>query len=166
MTIKEIEALSAMTRANIRFYESEGLLSPERSSNGYRDYSENDLEVLKRIKLLRTLHISLDEIKSLHTGEQELVDALDRHLAKLESEKADIEQSQDICRVMRSAQCDIKRSTLSTIWMPSKTLRKGLSPSWPRIQFQRYALPGGASLQEVSTFLSTPQRGRAFWRWQ
>jgi len=102
MTIKEIEELSGMTRANIRFYETEGLLFPDRKSNGYRDYSENDLQILKRIKLLRTLHISLDEIKSLHTGEQELIVSLEQHLAKLESEKTDIEQSQEICKVMRS----------------------------------------------------------------
>ena len=31
MTIKEMEALSGMTRANIRFYESEGLLHPTRA---------------------------------------------------------------------------------------------------------------------------------------
>ena len=49
MTIKEIETRSGMTRANIRFYEAEGLLSPERCENGYRDYSEEDLKVLKRI---------------------------------------------------------------------------------------------------------------------
>lgn len=53
MTIKEIEALSQMTRANIRFYEAEGLLKPQRSSNGYRDYSQEDLQVLQKIKLLR-----------------------------------------------------------------------------------------------------------------
>lgn len=102
MTIKDTETLSGMTRANIRFYESEGLVSPERRANGYRDYSNHDLEILKRIKLLRTLHISLEEIKALQTGEQELLAALDQHLANLELEKADIERSQEICKVMRS----------------------------------------------------------------
>lgn len=102
MTMKEIEQLSGMTRANIRFYEAEGLLSPERASNGYRDYSDNDLEILKRIKLLRTIHISLEEIKSLHTGDCELVDALEQHLAKLELDRADLENSQEICKVMRN----------------------------------------------------------------
>ena len=48
MTIKEIEALSGMSRANIRYYETEGFLTPERRENGYRDYSEEDLETLKR----------------------------------------------------------------------------------------------------------------------
>ena len=33
MTIKEIEALSGMSRANIRYYEAEGFLSPERREN-------------------------------------------------------------------------------------------------------------------------------------
>lgn len=35
MTVKEMEVLSEMTRANIRFYELEGLLAPARSANGY-----------------------------------------------------------------------------------------------------------------------------------
>lgn len=104
MTIKEIEELSGMTRANIRFYEKEGLLSPVRGENGYRDYSENDLEVLKRIKLLRTLHISLEEIRALHTGERELLDALEEHLKKLESDKKELEKSQEICKTMQEDQ--------------------------------------------------------------
>ena len=45
MTIKEIETLAEMPRANIRFYESEGLLSPARNVNGYRDYSKEELSI-------------------------------------------------------------------------------------------------------------------------
>ena len=55
MTIREIEALSGMTRANIRFYESEGLLTPNRMENGYRDYTRSDLDTLHKIRLLRAL---------------------------------------------------------------------------------------------------------------
>ena len=65
MTIKEIEELTGLARANIRFYEREGLISPERMSNGYRNYSNDDLQVLLRIKLLRSLNVSIEEIKSL-----------------------------------------------------------------------------------------------------
>ena len=53
MTIKEIEELAGMPRANIRYYEAEGLLNPTRSENGYRDYSTEDFEILQKIKLLR-----------------------------------------------------------------------------------------------------------------
>ena len=37
MTLKEIEEASGMQRANIRFYEEEGFLHPEREKNGYRN---------------------------------------------------------------------------------------------------------------------------------
>ena len=100
MTIKEMESLCGMTRANIRFYESEGLLTPARNQNGYRDYSEEDAQVLKRIKLLRTLHISLEEIKSLHTGDHELSEVLERQVALLENQKEDIVKSQEIWQVI------------------------------------------------------------------
>lgn len=91
-----------MSRANIRFYEAEGLLSPARQDNGYRDYSEGDLEVLKRIKLLRALDMGLDEIKRLHSGEESLDEALCTHIELLEKRKSEVSRSQTICRTMRS----------------------------------------------------------------
>ena len=69
VTIAELEARSGMTRANIRFYESEGFLSPARRENGYRDYSEADLELLLRLKLLRALDLPLAEIRELQRGD-------------------------------------------------------------------------------------------------
>ena len=101
MTIKEIEKESGMTRANIRYYESEGLLAPVRRANRYRDYSEEDLEALKRIKLLRSLQLSLEEIKALQSGGQDLTEVLDRQIIKLEREKSQLERSREICRAMR-----------------------------------------------------------------
>ena len=100
MTIKEIEKLAEMPRANIRFYESEGLLSPARSVNGYRDYSQEDLAVLRKIKLLRSLHISLEEIKSLHNGRQELSVALEQQIKQLSSDKEDLDRAQIVCEIM------------------------------------------------------------------
>ena len=49
MTSKEMEERSGVPRANIRYYEAEGLLSPSRAKNGYRDYSEADLAALEKI---------------------------------------------------------------------------------------------------------------------
>lgn len=83
MTIKEIEVLTGMSRANIRFYEKEGLLAPTRNENGYRVYSQDDVQTLKRIKLLRLMHISLDEIKRMHQGEEKLSSVLDRQIESL-----------------------------------------------------------------------------------
>ncbi len=101
MIIKEIETLSGMERANIRFYEREGLVIPKRKENGYRDYSEDDLQILLRIKLLRSLHISLDEIRALKDGSEDLADTLSKQITKLDQEKQDVSYAQDMCRAMQ-----------------------------------------------------------------
>ncbi len=108
MTIKEIEARSGMTRANIRFYEAEGLLSPARSGNGYRDYTEADLEELKRIRLLRTLRLSLEEIRALQTGEEALGAVLERRIAQLDRESGALRCAQSVCREMRADGADYR----------------------------------------------------------
>ena len=76
MNIKEIEERSGLTRANIRYYEQEGLLAPVRRENKYRDYSEEDLETLLRIALLRSLGFSLEEIRRLQSGEADFAAAI------------------------------------------------------------------------------------------
>ena len=71
MTSKEMEARSGVPRANIRYYEAEGLLHPERLKNGYRSYSEEDLRTLEKIKLLRRLGVSVDkpvELVEIHAA--------------------------------------------------------------------------------------------------
>ena len=65
MKINEVEQAIGITKKNIRFYEDEGLLTPSRSANGYRDYSEADLATLRQIKLFRKLDIPIEEIKQL-----------------------------------------------------------------------------------------------------
>ena len=56
MTIKEVEEQTGLARSNVRFYEKEKLIEPLRKeSNGYRDYSEADVENIKKIAYLRTL---------------------------------------------------------------------------------------------------------------
>lgn len=41
MKIKEVEQRTGITKANIRYYESQGLISPNREANGYRTYDES-----------------------------------------------------------------------------------------------------------------------------
>lgn len=98
MTIKELENRTGMTRANIRFYEGEGLLSPRRLDNGYRDYSEEDALTLEKIKLLRQLQLDIDTIRRVQQGTLTLEQALFTHLTRLEGDKAMIERAAQVCR--------------------------------------------------------------------
>ncbi len=101
MKINEVEALVGITKKNIRFYEQEGLLSPRRNrENGYRDYGEEEVKVLRRIKLLRKLGIPLGEIRRLQSGELTVGDAMDRHRVVLEREQKSLLNSQALCQSM------------------------------------------------------------------
>lgn len=97
MTIKEMEALTGLTRANIRFYEQHGLLSPERHQNGYRDYTKEDLEILKKIRLLRMLHVPLSQIHALADGSQKLDEVMEQHLAYIDEEIRQYEEAKTLC---------------------------------------------------------------------
>ena len=102
MTSKEMEARSGVPRANIRYYEAEGLLHPARAKNGYREYSEADLAVLEKIKLLRRLGVSVEELRSLRSGTETLAAVLDQHLAELGGEQASLERVRQVCGAVRA----------------------------------------------------------------
>lgn len=102
MTIKEIEALSGMPRANIRFYESEGFIRPARGENGYRDYSQDDLAILLRVKLLRSMDMPLEELKAVHRGERELAEALAKHEGRLITAQGELARARALCETMRA----------------------------------------------------------------
>lgn len=103
MTSKEMEACSGVPRANIRYYEAEGLLTPARAKNGYRDYSEEDLAVLEKIKLLRRLGVTVEELKALQAGSAELSAVLDRRLAELGGERSTLARVERVCGDLRQA---------------------------------------------------------------
>ena len=100
MNIKEIEERSGLTRANIRYYEQEGLLAPARRENKYRDYSEEDLETLLRIALLRSLGFSLEEIRRLQSGEADFAAAMRERSAALEAEGQRLLAARNVCDVI------------------------------------------------------------------
>ena len=90
MNVSQLETLLDMTRANIRFYEQEGLVCPRREKNGYRDYSEEDTDTLRKIKLLRQLGLSLESIRRLQRGELSLDAALREREAQLAAERSEL----------------------------------------------------------------------------
>ena len=97
MTIKELERRTGLPRTSIRFYEQEGLLTPGRRENNYRDYSEDNVRTLEKIKLLRRLSLDLDAIRRLQAGELSLSRALAGQALALEGDRADLERYAQVC---------------------------------------------------------------------
>ena len=86
MKINEAEQLLGITKANIRFYEKEGLLSPSRNENGYRDYSDADIRQLKQIVILQKLGISVQQIGDILDGVLPLQDAMEQNITALNTQ--------------------------------------------------------------------------------
>lgn len=98
MKIKEVEAIVGMNRANIRFYEDEGLISPARKKeNNYREYSMEDVRRLQRIKTLRVLGIPVTDIRAMGEGKLTLDQAVRSRLESIEDEKRNLDIVQNVC---------------------------------------------------------------------
>ena len=108
MKIKEVEQMIGMSKKNIRFYEEQGLLSPQRNKeNGYREYDEADVERLARIKFLRKLGVPLEEIRMLQDGRSTVSDSMQRHLISLKREQQNLAESIAICSRLQETEGSI-----------------------------------------------------------
>lgn len=62
MRIKEFERATGLKRSTIRFYEAQGVLHPEYGANGYRIYTQAQVEGAKLAQLAQQLGFSIREI--------------------------------------------------------------------------------------------------------
>ena len=76
MKTSDLEKELKLSKHTIRYYEKEGLVTPQRDSNGYRNYSDEDIQTLKLVKFLRGLEISIDDVKAIINGELDFHECL------------------------------------------------------------------------------------------
>lgn len=99
MTIKEVEKQTELARSNIRYYEKEKLIEPSRNEkNGYRDYSPKDVEDIKKIAYLRTLGISIEDIRSIISEKITLYEAVKKQKEMLENQITDLHKAKIMCQ--------------------------------------------------------------------
>lgn len=131
MTIKEVEERTGLARSNIRFYEKEKLLQPSRNDkNGYRDYSEQDVKDIKKIAYLRTLGISVDDIRHIRAEKVSLMEVLEKQNVMLREQLEDLSKAQIICERMLEAgnvsfdelQIEKYVTDLQNYWSTNKTV--------------------------------------------
>ncbi|MFD1775385.1 MerR family transcriptional regulator [Paenibacillus rhizophilus] len=64
LNIKEMSALTGLSPYTLRYYEKIGLLTGiARNDQGYRDYTEQDAEWVRFLKVLREMDIPIHEMK-------------------------------------------------------------------------------------------------------
>lgn len=92
MLRSEIEKNSGLTRKAIEYYEEKGLIQPSKNESGYREYSEEDLTILRKIFVFRRLGFGVAEISELlHYGDSFLTSILRKKQREGEVQKKKME---------------------------------------------------------------------------
>jgi len=102
MLIHELERKTGLDRPTIRYYEKEGLISPMRTENGYRQYTDSDAETLDKIKLMRQLGVSVGKIKELNCGTENISSVISAQILALESQISKDTRASAVCAAILS----------------------------------------------------------------
>ncbi|MDX3893163.1 Cu(I)-responsive transcriptional regulator [Pusillimonas sp.] len=122
MNIGQAAEASGVTAKMIRYYESVGLMpAAERSSAGYRQYGEADVQTLRFIRRARDLGFSLERIRMLvglwkdkgrksqdvNRLARQYIGELDQDIAKLQSIRDQLQVLADCCHGDDRPDCPI-----------------------------------------------------------
>ena len=116
MTIKDVEMLLDIPRATVRFYEKEGLISPTREGNGYRDYSDEDVEKLQKIIILRKIGLPVEEINDLFDGVKTMEEALDANIVNLQKQMEELKGAMKLSQKMKEDTVQIASMDVDIYW--------------------------------------------------
>lgn len=78
MNIGELSARSGVSQRSLRYYEQQGLVTPDRAANGYRQYAESDVAVAQTIRTMYEIGFSREAVAAVlpcATGHPDDVDA-------------------------------------------------------------------------------------------
>lgn len=126
MKINQVEELVGITKKNIRFYEDQGLISPDRNpENGYREYNLSDVKRLNQIKLLRQLDVPIEQIRMLQSGKISMTQCMEAHSIRLSHRQHELETIKEICMELSNEKADINELDPSEYFSKMKTLEEG-----------------------------------------
>lgn len=113
MKTHDVEQLLGITKQALIYYEKEGLIKPTRNKNNYREYNQNDIELLQLILTLRSMGISIDDIKLILSGDLSIRYCLKNKQEYFQQEKKKIE-------IIENKITDYIKRTKITIVNPKK----------------------------------------------
>lgn len=103
MLIGELSRRTGVNPHQLRYYEAQGLLTPVRGANGYREYAEETVMVVSQIRSLLAAGLSTEDIEYLlpcATGDgpdlepcEDLIEALRTRMRVLDERMESLERS-------------------------------------------------------------------------
>ncbi|NVJ90288.1 MAG: Cu(I)-responsive transcriptional regulator [Methylocystaceae bacterium] len=103
MNISKVSKLTGVTAKTIRYYESINLMpEPARAPNGYRDYSDKDVDILKFIQSARKMGFPLKDVGNLlelwqdkNRASRDVRDLAKRHIEEVETRIQELQGIRD-----------------------------------------------------------------------
>jgi len=114
MQIGELSKQTGVGRHQLRYYESQGLLAPDRSTNGYRRYSSDSVVTVAQIRRLLGAGLSTEEIAYLQpclSGPTPELEPCAPAIDKLRSRLADLDRRIEALQASHRALADYIRAT-------------------------------------------------------
>ncbi|MGW5481547.1 MerR family transcriptional regulator [Streptomyces sp. NPDC004008] len=107
MRIGELSRRTGVSQRSLRYYEEQGLLTPTRLPNGYRDYDERTVTTVRRIQILLSARLgtsAVAEILPCTVGDDvvlsgkcpELIDGLAKERRRINAAIDDLITARDI----------------------------------------------------------------------
>lgn len=140
MNAKQAEELTGISRRNLRFYEQQGLICPQRNpENDYRDYSQQDIETLKLIRALRMLDTPLEDIASFLHQQMTIAQLSALQVQRLKQRQKEVEMSIAFCRKLQSVS-ELDAQSVDTLLhqMDQPEVKQKLFDSWKQ-DYQKVA---------------------------
>lgn len=81
--ISEVCSMLGTTSRTLRFYEEKGLIESTKEFSNRRKYSNDQLELIKKILVLRSLGLSVAKIQSIQKGDSDLKNAIVERKAEI-----------------------------------------------------------------------------------
>ena len=122
MNISQAAKVTGLSSKTIRYYEQQGIIpAPYRAANGYRSYSESQLEMLSFIKRARGVGFSLEQSRELlllsrdpSRTSAEVKQKAERHINQIDQQIEQLQQMRAVlsaavehCRGDENAECPI-----------------------------------------------------------
>ncbi|MET7400149.1 MerR family transcriptional regulator [Dactylosporangium sp. NPDC005572] len=108
MRIGELAERAGTSARSLRYYEQHGLIQARRTTNGYREYDERDLRLVREIRSLLDIGFNLEDtrpfVECLRSGRASgaecpaSIEVLSRKLADLDSCIAQLQAARDLVR--------------------------------------------------------------------
>ncbi|MEO0682061.1 MAG: MerR family transcriptional regulator [Pseudomonadota bacterium] len=110
MNIGQVAAASGLPAKTIRYYEEIGLVTPQRSLNGYRRFRNEDVHVLAFLARARAVGFSIDDCRALLAIYDPLLTSDAEALSAARDQAAEIDRKMQALGSIRDVLAHMARS--------------------------------------------------------